>query len=162
MRTAIPRFGSPKPAKAKQFDGQTRFWFNKECPHSSYFALFYDASCRVSQRPTSPGRATNLRKTNAHTFAPPDAPQNVRVKSTEITGQLQILLGKVPRAVFYEVEWTFDPVNGPWTMVPAFNSTRGLTLDGLTRGKDYFIRVRAVTTGASRGPWSDIANAMVV
>ena len=57
---------------------------------------------------------------------------------------------------------TFDPVNGPWTMVPAFSSTRGMVLEGLTRGKDYFVRVRAVATGQNRGPWSDIANAMAV
>ena len=108
------------------------------------------------------GTGYDLRKSNTHTSAPPDAPQNVRVKVTGITGQLQILLGKVPRAVFYEVEWTFDPVNGPWTLVPAFNSTRGMTLEGLTRGKDYFVRVRAVATGQNRGPWSDIANAMAM
>lgn len=103
-----------------------------------------------------------LRKTATHTSAPPDAPQNVRLKSTGITGQLQITMGKVPRAVFYEVEWAFDPVAGPWTMVPAFSSTRGMVLEGLTRGKDYFVRVRAVATGQNRGPWSDIANAMAV
>ena len=108
------------------------------------------------------GTQFQLRKTATHTSAPPDAPQNVRVKTTGLTGQLQILLTAVPRAAFYEVEWTFDPVNGPWTLVPAFNSTRGMNLDGLTRGKDYFIRVRAVATGANRGPWSDIANAMAM
>ena len=103
-----------------------------------------------------------LRKTNVHTSAPPDAPQNVRLQATGIAGQLKIRLTAVDRAAFYEVEWAFDPVNGPWTLVPAFNSTRGMTLEGLTRGKDYFVRVRAVATGQNRGPWSDIANAMAV
>lgn len=45
---------------------------------------------------------------------------------------------------------------------PGFASTRGMALEGLTRGKDYFVRVRAVATGANRGPWSDIANAMAM
>ncbi len=108
------------------------------------------------------GTGYALRKTIAHTLAPPDAPQNVRVKATGIGGELQILLSNVPRAALYEVEWTFDPVNGPWTMAPAFVSTRGMTLTGLTRGKDYLVRVRAVATGQNRGPWSDIANAMAM
>ena len=108
------------------------------------------------------GTGFNLRKTNVHTSAPPDAPQNVRLKATGISGELQILLAAVMRAAFYEVEYTQDPVNGPWTLAPAFNSTRGMALTGLTRGKDYYVRVRAVATGQNRGPWSDIANAMAM
>ena len=108
------------------------------------------------------GTGFSLRKSNVHTFAPPDAPQNVRVKATGISGELQVLLSAVGRAAFYEVEWTLDPVNGPWTLAPAFASTRGMALTGLTRGKDYYVRVRAVATGANRGPWSDIANAMAM
>ena len=108
------------------------------------------------------GTGFTLRKTNVHTSAAPDAPQNVRLKATGISGELQILLAAVMRAAFYEVEYTLDPVNGPWTLAPAFNSTRGMALTGLTRGKDYYVRVRAVATGQNRGPWSDIANAMAM
>ena len=108
------------------------------------------------------GTGYDLRKANTHTSAPPDAPQDVRVKATGMSGQLQVMFGKVARAVLYEVEWTLDPVNGPWTLVPAFNSTRGMVLEGLTRGKDYYIHARAVATGANRGPWSDNASGMVM
>ncbi len=108
------------------------------------------------------GTGFALREANTHTSAPPEAPQNVRLKVTGIGGELQILLNAVPRAALYEVESTLDPVNGPWTLAPAFTSTRGMTLTGLTRGKDYYLRVRAVATGQNRGPWSDLANALAM
>ncbi len=95
-----------------------------------------------------------------HSSLPPAAPQNVRLKTTGISGELQVLLGKVLRAIFYEVEYALDPVNGPWLTLPAFSSTRGIVITGLTRGKDYYVRVRAVASGQNRGPWSDIATAM--
>lgn len=77
-----------------------------------------------------------------------------------MSGRLQVMFGKVARAVSYEVEWTLDPINGSWTT--AFSSTRGMVLEGLTRGKDYYIHVRTVATGANRGLWSDIAGGMVM
>ena len=104
------------------------------------------------------GTGFNLRKANART----DAPPNVRFKATRINGERQRVLAAVVRRAFDEVEYTLDPVNGPWTLAPAFNSTRGMALTGLTRGKDYYVRVRAVATGQNRGPWSDIANAMAM
>ena len=55
-----------------------------------------------------------------------------------------------------------DPVNGPWLNGGSYNSTRGIKLTGLTRGKDYYVRVRAVASGQNRGPWSDLATAMVI
>ena len=103
-----------------------------------------------------------VRQHATHSSAPPDAPKNLRVKVTGIPGELAILLAKVLRAVMYEVEYTLDPVNGPWTAVPAFNSTRGMKLTGLTRGKDYYVRVRAVAAGQNYGPWSDVAVGMVM
>lgn len=47
-------------------------------------------------------------------------------------------------------------------MVPAFDSTRGMVLRGLTRGKDYYVRVRAVASGQNRGGWSDVTSVMAV
>ena len=83
-------------------------------------------------------------------------PTGLHLKYPGISGQLQVLLSAVARAMFYEVEYTLDPVNGPWTAVPAFGSTRGIVLTGLTRGKDYYVRVRAVASGrfAARGATS--------
>ena len=103
-----------------------------------------------------------LRRKATHTSEPPAAPGNVRLKTTGITGELLVLILAVARARMYEVEYTLDPVNGPWTQVPAFESSRGMKLTGLTRGKDYYVRVRAVATGQNRGPWSDIASALAM
>ena len=103
-----------------------------------------------------------LRHKATHSSLPPDAPKSLRLKTTGITGELMILLAAVLRAVMYEVEYTLDPVNGPWVSVPSYNSTRGMKLTGLTRGKDYYVRVRAVASGQNRGPWSDLASAMVI
>lgn len=66
-----------------------------------------------------------LRRKATHTSEPPAAPGNVRLKTTGITGELLVLILAVARARMYEVEYTLDPVNGPWTQVPAFESSRG-------------------------------------
>ena len=108
------------------------------------------------------GTGYELRQSNHHTSLPPDMPTGLHLKYPGISGQLQVLLSAVARAMFYEVEYTLDPVNGPWTDVPAFGSTRGIVLTGLTRGKDYYVRVRAVAAGQNRGPWSDIATTMAM
>lgn len=59
------------------------------------------------------GSGFTVRQVPTHTSAPPDAPQNVRVKTTGLPGQLQILLAAVPRAAFYEVEYTLGPRQRP-------------------------------------------------
>ncbi len=108
------------------------------------------------------GSGFEMRATPTRTSQPPDQPQNVRVKVTGMSGQLQLLFGAVDRAVFYEVQYTLDPNSGPWTLAPAFNSTRGVVLEGLTRGKDYYVQVRAVAAGQNYSPWSDLASAMAM
>ena len=99
------------------------------------------------------GSGFMLRHAIMHTTQPPDAPTGLRLKPTAQTGTLQVLLSAVARAVMYEVEYTQDPVNGPWTAVPAYNSTRGIVISESTRGKDYFVHVHAVVSGqtAARG-----------
>ena len=108
------------------------------------------------------GSGYTLRATPTHTSAPPDAPSNLRLKTTGQSGELQVMLDKVDRAVMYEVAWTLDPVAGPWTDAGTYSSTRGIKLTGLTRGKDYFVHVRAIASGQNVGAWSDLASAMVV
>ena len=108
------------------------------------------------------GSGFALRQAATHTTQPPDAPTGLHLKTTGVSGELSVLLDKVDRAVMYDVEYTQDPVNGPWTAGGAFNSTRGIKLTGLTRGKDYYVHVRAVATGQNKGPWSDLASAMVI
>ncbi len=108
------------------------------------------------------GSGYTLRATPVHTSAPPDAPSNLRLKTTGQSGELQVMLDKVDRAVMYEVTWTLNPVAGLWTDAGTYSSTRGIKLTGLTRGKDYFVHVRAIASGQNVGAWSDLASAMVV
>jgi hypothetical protein len=88
------------------------------------------------------------------------APGNVRLKQTGVSGVVQVLCDAVDRASAYEMQYTLDPNNGPWTDGGTFASTRGVGITGLTRGKDYWARVRAVGT-AGPGPWSDPATILV-
>jgi hypothetical protein len=53
-----------------------------------------------------------------------------------------------------------DPQGTTWTDVGTFGSTRGVTIGGLERGKDIWVRVRAVG-GNGPGAWSDPATTMV-
>ncbi len=108
------------------------------------------------------GSGYDMRQAATHTSAPPDVPTNVRLRPTGMSGELQVLFGAVARADFYEVQYTLDPNNGPWTLAPAFNSSRGVMLEGLTRGKDYYVQVRAVAAGQNYSPWSDLASAMAM
>ena len=66
----------------------------------------------------------------------------------------------VNRAQAYELEYTLDPNAGPWTDGGTFASTRGIGITGLTRGKDYWARIRAVGPNGA-GAWSDPATILV-
>lgn len=94
------------------------------------------------------------------TDAPVDAPGNVRLKGTGRMGSVQLLCDAVKRARTYQVQYALDPNAGPWVDADIFGSTRGIVLSGLTRGRDYWFRIRAV---GPRGPgaWSDRATIMV-
>ena len=61
----------------------------------------------------------------------------------------------------FEVEWAFDPVNGPWTQAEGGTNSRALPLSGLPRGKDIWVRVRARNV-KGLGAWSDPATIMVI
>ena len=101
-----------------------------------------------------------LRKEPTRTNGPVDAPSNVRLKPGGTKGQLRLLCEAVTRAKAYEVQYTQDLHNGTWTNAGIFPSTRGVTIEGLQRGKDYWARVRAIgPTGA--GAWSKAASTMV-
>ena len=93
------------------------------------------------------GSGFALRATPTHTSQPPDAPTGLHLKTTGVSGELSVSLDATPRAVMYDLESTQDPVNGSWTDAGSYNSTRGIKLTGLTRGKDYYVHVRAVATG---------------
>ena len=101
-----------------------------------------------------------IRQRSVRTDAPVDAPDNVRLKGTGKMGSVQLLCDAVKRAKTYQVQYALDPNSGPWIDAGIFGSTRRIILSGLTRGKDYWFRVRAI---GPRGPgaWSDRATIMV-
>lgn len=101
-----------------------------------------------------------LRKTPTPSGEVVAAPGNVRLKQTGVSGVVQVLCDAVDRASAYELQHTLDPNSGPWSSGGTFASTRGIGISGLTRGKDYWARIRAVGT-AGPGPWSDPATILV-
>lgn len=78
----------------------------------------------------------DMRKTPAFTSDPVDAPGNLRLKQTGVSGVVQVMCDAVNRAQAYELQYTVDPNAGPWTDGGTFASTRGIGISGLTRGKD--------------------------
>jgi hypothetical protein len=112
---------------------------------------------------TDPMLATSgfeLRKVPSLSGATVDAPGNVRLKQTGVTGVVQLLCDAVNGASAYQMQYTLEPINGPWIDSGTFASTRGIGMTGLTRGKDYWARVRAIGTNGP-GPWSDPATTLV-
>ena len=102
----------------------------------------------------------DLRKDPVFSGEEVGAPGNVRLRHAGVTGVIQMLCDSVPRAKAYELQYTQDPNAGPWTDGGTFPNTRGLGVTGLTRGKDYWARIRAV---GPKGPgaWSDPATILV-
>ena len=101
-----------------------------------------------------------IRQQGIRTDAPVDAPRNVRLKATGAMGSIQLLCDAVRRAKSYEVQYTQDANAGPWIDAGTFGSTRRIILSGLTRGKDYWLRIRAIGPHGP-GAWSDRATIMV-
>lgn len=100
--------------------------------------------------PKQPTRATT----------PPAAPGDLRLSHGSLPGEVIGKCRTPAGARSFEGEWTLDPNVGPWNDGGAFPSTLRIIFTGLPRGKDVWIRLRAVgTLGA--GPWSDPATIMV-
>jgi hypothetical protein len=102
----------------------------------------------------------DMRQTPARTGAPVDAPGNLRAKATGAMGSVQLLCDPSDRAKSYEAQYTLDPNNGPWVDAGTFPNTRSIIINGLTRGKDHYFRVRAIGPDGP-GAWSDPATIMV-
>jgi hypothetical protein len=102
----------------------------------------------------------DLRKSPVFSGETVAAPGNVRLKQTGVSGVIQVLSDAVPRASAYELQYTENPNTGPWLDGGTFASTRGIGVSGLTRGKDYWVRLRAIGTNGP-GPWSDPATILV-
>ncbi|HEY1769738.1 MAG TPA: hypothetical protein VGG02_05735 [Chthoniobacterales bacterium] len=103
----------------------------------------------------------DLHKPTTHTDAPPDTPQNVRLRLTGVTGQILVLIAACLRAKGYEVQTAPDPMNGPWTTADTFSSVRKMLLNGLPRAKDIWVRVRALGPNNTKSGWSDPATILV-
>ena len=101
----------------------------------------------------------DLRKRGARSDAPVDAPGSVRLRATGVMGKVRLLCAPVYRAKSYEVQYGRDPGKARWINAGTFPSTRGITISGLTRGKDYWARVRAIGPKGA-GPWSHLATIM--
>ena len=92
----------------------------------------------------------------------PPAPANLRLRHGAISGQI---LGRCDtlgdNIKTYEIQWTLDPNAGPWTDGEPTTSSLRLKFDGLPRGTDIWVRVRARNV-VGAGAWSDPATIMVV
>jgi hypothetical protein len=102
----------------------------------------------------------DMRQAPTRTGAPVDAPGNLRAKATGTMGSVQLLCDSSQRAKSYEAQYTLDPNSGPWTDAGTFGNTRSIVINGLTRGKDHYFRVRAIGPDGP-GAWSDPATIMV-
>jgi hypothetical protein len=88
----------------------------------------------------------------------PSAPQNLRLRNGPVSGQLIGRCAPVRPAVSYQ--WRYASASAPtvWTLADPVASA-SITLEGLTRGTDYIVQVRAI---GRKGPsdWSDAATLM--
>ena len=97
-----------------------------------------------------------LRKDAVRTDEPPPIPANVRLKHSPVSGVVQVLFEPSARGKAYQVEWTLTP-EGPWQDGGVFSSSRGVGIGGLTRGKDIWVRVRALGPSNIWSGWGEPA-----
>jgi hypothetical protein len=92
---------------------------------------------------------------------PPDACQNLRLLHGQMPGEVLGGCQPPPGSIrTYDGEWSLDPNNLDWTEGGIFPSSRVFKFDGLPRGKDIWVRVRARNT-IGAGAWSYPATIMV-
>jgi hypothetical protein len=103
----------------------------------------------------------DLRKETTPTSDPLPVPQNLRLKLTGVSGQVQLLFDPSQRAKGYQVQTTTDPNGGVWKDYDTFSSSRGITLQGFERAKDIWVRVRAIGPNNTKSGWSDPATILV-
>jgi hypothetical protein len=103
----------------------------------------------------------DLRKETAPTTDPLPVPQNLRLKLTGVSGQVQLLFDPSQRAKGYQVQTTTDPNTGTWKDYDTFSSSRGITLQGFERAKDIWVRVRAIGPNNTKSGWSDPATILI-
>jgi hypothetical protein len=102
-----------------------------------------------------------LHKESAQTDRAPDAPQNVRLRNMEASGDVQFVFAASGRAKSYQIQTTDDPVNGVWKNYDPVSSSRKVVVHGLPRAKDVWGRVRALGPNNTMSAWSDPATTLV-
>lgn len=100
-------------------------------------------------------------KSRVRSTAPPEICPNLRLRHGDNPGEVFGTCDPPgPNIRIYELQWTFDPNAGPWNDGGSFPNSRAFKLTGMQRGKDIWVRVRAVNTNGPGG-WSDPATIMV-
>lgn len=102
----------------------------------------------------------DLRRKATRSNTPLPAPMDFEVKHTGISTEAKGRCKPVANASSYETEYALSP-DGPWIRGGVFTNSRKLMFTGLTRGKDYYFRVRAIGA-AGPGAWSDISSIMII
>ena len=93
----------------------------------------------------------------------PDAPANFELALGTVSGSVAVRASPVPSAGSYDVQLaTADPtVEANWSAAGSFKNCSRITLQGLTPGKIYSVRLRALGS-AGPGAWTMPASLMVV
>ena len=104
----------------------------------------------------------DLPQAPVRTGAKPAVPQNLRLKHGMQSGIVipQFEAVSTGGVRVYEAEWTLDPNAGPWQDGGTFPNSRAMSIQGLPRAKDIWVRVRALGTNGPSG-WSDPATILV-
>ena len=107
----------------------------------------------------------DLRTRSPHAFAtvPLSPPTQLQLKRGEVSGMLLARVRNMSQAAAYDVQIASgDPsVETNWSLAGTYSSSRRMELTGLTPGKTYSVRVRAIN-GAGPGAWTIPGSLMVV
>lgn len=74
---------------------------------------------------------------------------------------MRVLFNASKRAKSYQVQSSLDPNFGVVTDYDPFSGSRNITLTGLPRAKDIWVRVRAIGPHHTKSAWSDPATILV-
>ncbi|HEY2381811.1 MAG TPA: fibronectin type III domain-containing protein, partial [Terriglobia bacterium] len=90
---------------------------------------------------------------------PPALTQNIRsIGHGANSGQIDIRLVAVPKAVSYELQYAVESNNGAapiWTTLTLTGVKAPVTLSGLTKGTTYAFQVRSLAKAGGYSDWSD-------
>lgn len=93
----------------------------------------------------------------------PGAPEDFQLTRGPLSGTLTARVRRVPKAASYDAQVTSaDPtVEGNWLAAGSFKNCSRIELQGLTPGKVYYVRLRALGSGGP-GAWTIPSSLMVV